>query len=433
MRIGLFTDTYRPSVNGIVFVVESLQTHLEALGHEVYVFCPARSVRPSKTAEQFHEDEHIIRFPSVKGAFYDDYDTSFFFPPRVMLQVRELELDMIHIFTPGQVGLMGIQSAWVTKTPFVIQHCTDVYEFVEHYPAVLPGALALITLVVPFTVRLQGKDIKELIKLYRPRRGATEWNQDIIEKAMTIVYSKADAVITLSRKSTEQLKGWQQGDKFNYPIVMMPNGVDPLPAATPTQQADFRSRWGIAEDDEVVGFVGRLGEEKNLPILIEAMKLLVPARPQARLLFVGDFEYRPELERMAHESGYGDRITFTGTMPRDQLGVAYGAMDVFAFPSLKDTQAWAVHEAALAGLPIVLIDRKLSEVFEDGKSGYFADNTAASVAEKITTLLADPKLRTTCGENGRALAQQFTEKNQVNKLAALYTDIIAGRSLPGGD
>ncbi|MFZ1458756.1 MAG: glycosyltransferase, partial [Candidatus Saccharimonadales bacterium] len=271
MRIGLFTDTYRPSINGIVFVVESLQTHLEAMGHEVYVFCPARSVRPSKTAERFDEDEYIIRFPSVKGAFYDDYDTSFFFPPRVMMQVRELDLDMIHILTPGQVGLMGIQAAWVNKVPFVIQHCTDLYEFVEHYPAVLPGALALITLVVPFTVRLQGKDIKELIKLYRPRRGATEWNQDIIEKAMTIVYSKADAVITLSRKSTDQLASWQQGDKFKYPLVMMPNGVDPIKPASASELKAFRKRWNIDEQDEVYGFVGRLGEEKNLPVLIEAL------------------------------------------------------------------------------------------------------------------------------------------------------------------
>ena len=74
MRIGLFADTYRPSINGIVYVVESTKKHLEGLGHEVYIFCPARSIRPSKHAEEFDEDEYIIRFPSIKGAFYDDYD-----------------------------------------------------------------------------------------------------------------------------------------------------------------------------------------------------------------------------------------------------------------------------------------------------------------------------------------------------------------------
>ena len=424
MRIGLFTDTYRPSINGIVYVVDSLKTHLEQLGHEVYVFCPARSVRPSKQAEAFDEDEHVVRFPSVKGAFYDDYDTSFFFPPRVLMQVRDLEFDMIHIFTQGQVGLMGIQAAWVTKTPFVIQHCTDIYEFVEHYPAVLPGALALTALVVPFTVRLQGKDIKELIKLYKPRRGATQWNQDIIEKAMTIVYSKADVVITLSRKSTEQLQGWQQGDKFEYPIVMMPNGVTPIKKATKAELVDFRETWGIDEKDEVFGFVGRLGEEKNLPVLIKALGHVLKSRPRARLLFVGDFEFREELERMAAATSYSDRITFTGALPREKLGAVYGAMDIFTFPSLKDTQAWVLLEAAHAGLPIVLIDRKLSEVFEDGKNGYFAKNSATDMAAKIVELLRSPKKRAEFGAYGRTLAGKFTERGQVKKLVKLYEEII---------
>lgn len=80
MRIGLFTDTYRPSINGIVFVVESLKRELEARGHEVYVFCPAKSMRPNKQVE-LEEDGSIIRFRSVKGMFFDDYDTSVFFPP----------------------------------------------------------------------------------------------------------------------------------------------------------------------------------------------------------------------------------------------------------------------------------------------------------------------------------------------------------------
>ncbi|NCU39223.1 glycosyltransferase family 4 protein, partial [Candidatus Saccharibacteria bacterium] len=47
MRIGLFTDTYRPSINGIVFVVETLKKRLEEQGHEVFIFCPAKSIRPS--------------------------------------------------------------------------------------------------------------------------------------------------------------------------------------------------------------------------------------------------------------------------------------------------------------------------------------------------------------------------------------------------
>ena len=131
----------------------------------------------------------------------------------------------------------------------------------------------------------------------------------------------------------------------------------------------------MRKTDEVFGFVGRLGEEKNLPILIEAFdKFIASARPKSKLLFVGDFEYRQTLEKMAAETNFADRIIFTGAMPREDLGVAYEVMKVFTFPSLKDTQGWVLHEAAHAGKPIVIIDTEVSEVVKDGINGYFAEN-----------------------------------------------------------
>jgi hypothetical protein len=65
MRIGLFTDTYRPSINGIVFVVESLKRELETLGHEVFVFCPAKTMTPSKD-DELSDNGHIIRFQEIQ-------------------------------------------------------------------------------------------------------------------------------------------------------------------------------------------------------------------------------------------------------------------------------------------------------------------------------------------------------------------------------
>lgn len=427
MRIGLFTDTYRPSINGIVFVVESLKRELEKLGHDVYVFCPGKPIRASKKAEYaelYEEDDRVIRFPSVKGVFFDDYDTSIFFPPRVESQINELELDVVHIFTPSQVGLMGIRTAVRSDTPFVVQHCTDLYEFVEHYPSVLPGVLALISIAFPFSIKLAGHDIREIIKLYRPRRGVTRWNQEIIERSITILYSKADAVIALSRKSAEQLKSWQHNDNYQYDLTLMPNGVDALKKPIKTAVKEFRANWDIDEDDEVFGFVGRLGEEKNLPILIKTLGKVLKSRPKAKLLFVGDFEYRQTLEAMATDTTYSDRIVFTGAMPREELGVVYAAMDVFTFPSLKDTQGWVLHEAAHAGLPIVLIDKKVSEVVEHETSGLYARNNPTNLAKQIIKLLEDDELRQQFGKRSQELARKFTEKSQVKKLEKLYKDII---------
>ncbi len=430
MRIGLFTDTYRPSVNGIVYVVESLKHHLESLGHEVYIFCPARSILPSRNADLFEDSDHIIRFPSFKSGFFDDFDMSVFFPPKVLAQIRDLELDVIHIFTPSQVGLIGVRAAFKNHIPFVAQHCTDIYEFSANYPNVLPGALALISIVVPMSVKLGGKDIKELIKLYRPRRGATAWNQDIIEKAITIVYSKADAVIALSRKSKDQLESWQKDEHYRYPVTLMPNGVDAIKAPTAAELYEFKQQYGIGSKDKVYGFVGRLGAEKNLPILIKALPQIIEACPRARLMFVGDFEYRTTLEQMAHDSGYGDRVTFTGSIPRDHLGKAYATFDIFTFPSLKDTQGWVLHEAAHARLPIVLIDRELSEVVRDGENGYFAENTPESIAENVIKLCKSPKQCQKFGEHSKVLARHYTERSQVKKLIRLYEDVIDNHDLP---
>ena len=89
MRIGLFTDTYHPTINGITFVVESLKNNLEAIGHEVFIFCPARTVLPeTPTRRAFHDDEHIIRFPSVKSGFFEDFDITLFFPSVILRKIK---------------------------------------------------------------------------------------------------------------------------------------------------------------------------------------------------------------------------------------------------------------------------------------------------------------------------------------------------------
>ena len=426
MRIGLFSDTYRPTINGITYVVDTLKQELEAKGHEVYVFCPARTLRPSKkdVPGLKFEDDHIVRFPSFPSGFFDDFDFTLFYPPRIMRQIKEMNLDIVHIFTPSQVGLLGINTAIKNEIPLVIQHCTDLYEFSENYPQVLPGVLALVGIVFPMSVKLTIKDFKEIIKLYQPRSKVTRWNKDIISKAITILYSKADAVIALSRKSFKQLKSWQ-GRDYPYEITLLPNGVDAIAKPSKQELVDFKAKWGIESGDEVFGFVGRLGEEKNLDVLIKAFDKIITKRPNAKLLFVGDFEYRKVLEAKAKKSKSPDRIVFTGFMKRENLGVAYASMNVFVFPSLKDTQGWVIHEAAHAGLPLVLLDRELSEVMNDGENGYFANNNATDIARKVVDILSSKPRYNKFSQRSQELANNYTQSEQTQKVIDLYESIIA--------
>ena len=130
---------------------------------------------------------------------------------------------------------------------------------------------------------------------------------------------------------------------------------------------------------------------------------------------------------MAEETPYANRIVFTGAMEREHLGVAYEVLDVFCFPSLKDTQGWVLHEAAHARKPIVMIDRGVSEVIKDGENGVYVENTPESMARGILSLLKSPKKRQEYGEVSKKLASRFTERRQVRKLESLYRK-ISGRS-----
>lgn len=417
MRIGLFTDSYRPAVNGITFVVDITRKRLEEMGHEVYIFCPASGVR----LRDNDRDSHIIRFRSIPDVFFDDYGLSLFFPARELRKVKKLDLDVIHFFTPGQVGLMGVYAAQKLGAVLVGQHSTDVAHYIKHYPSVVPSLL-LIALMFPATFRFKGKDVKELLKIYRPRLVMSKWGKDIIESLMAMLYSRCDAVIALSPKSKKQLESWQI--EYTYDVQLIPTGIDALPVPTAEQKAEFRAAHGIAEDDEVVMYVGRLAPEKNLDMLISVIRRVLKTRPKARLVYVGDFEYRKTLEEKAERSGVSDRITFTGSLPRDYLGVVYASAEVFAFPSRTDTQGLVLHEAAHAGLPFVLTDPGISLVVSDNKNGFIVRNTVASVTDAILRLLKDEKLRLKFGKVSRELASECTEFSQTKKLEEVYKQAL---------
>src|SRR3989344_2449914 len=416
MRIGLFTDTYHPATNGIVNVVDITREQLETMGHEVYVFCPKVS---SDTKEY---DDHVIRFPSLPSGLFDDNRVSVFFPPIALRSIRKLNLDVIHFFTPLQIGVMGIYAAQRTDAILVGQHFTNFYQYVEHYPQVLPRILTM-AMTLPFTVKFDGVDARTLLPIYRPQLGAVQWNKDVVEGLMSLVFSRFNVVISVSRKSQRQLESWRK--KYDYDVMVLPTGVDPLPRPSKAQTKQFREDWGIALDDQVFSNIGRIGAEKNLAILIPALKKILKTNPKARLLYVGDFDYLETLKQLVAESGVNDRITFTGRIPRQELGAAYAASDVFVFPSVMDTQGLVVHEAANAGLPIVYVDKYVTEAVEDGKNGFLARNSAASIADKITTLFNDDQLRKKFGAKSRAIAAKFSEYGQTRKLEGLYREALA--------
>ena len=412
MRIGFFSDFYLPRADGIAISIESFRTELEAMGHEVYVITARPNLRFKEPSKR------IIRFPAVKGMFFDDYMTSIFFPPQAERKLEKLKLDIIHYHTPAQLGLLGAFFALRHDIPLVTTYHTDLFEYVKHYPAVLPGTIAL-SMLVPAITGGGMDEFRTGLSSIKPERSIDKWNQKIVERGVTMIHNHCDVVISPSKKIEHQLKSWKTKSK----LVILPTGVDKI-TTTDAEIATRRKQYGLTTDDNVVLFVGRMGTEKNVGLLISSFDIIAHRDATAKLLLVGIGEDIDAFVKQGADSPYADRIIFTGYIDHAALGSIYSLATVFAFPSLTDTQGLVLNEAARAGLPIVMIDRDVTEVVRNGKNGFYARNSARNFAHQILEVLKDPARRERMGQTSVELADAYGVKNQSERLIALYEETV---------
>lgn len=409
MRIGLFTDSYHPSTNGITVVVDIMRENLEKLGHEVYIVAPASSLKWWKFNER-----HVIRFPAIRGLFFDEFLTSVFFPPKQLRAIRRLQLDRIIIFTPAQIGLMGAYAAITEGIPLISQYSTDLTEYVERYPAVMPGVVALYT-TMPFALKSRARDVLKVTKqLALKSDDSLSWKSYSIQTTLTYLHNRCDAVVSVSPKVTKSLKSWG----VTSPIHTIPTGVSIGKVNTSRIEA-LRKKYKIQSDETVLLSLGRVAKEKNIDVIIDALPFVLEYNSKVRLMIVGDFSYRAVLEEKVKSMGLEKRVIFTGRVAMKDRWDMYALADIFCFPSLTDTQALVVNEAALMGLPIVWCDEGVNQVLVDGKTGIKSSNTPSSYAKGLLDLIQNKQLRNTYGKNAKKLALSYTEENQTKKLVKI--------------
>jgi glycosyltransferase involved in cell wall biosynthesis len=155
--------------------------------------------------------------------------------------------------------------------------------------------------------------------------------------------------IAVSEAARRRLLAWGvEADR----ISVIPNGLD-VERYTFSVSARHRERaaLGIADDEAVIGTVGRLHPIKRHDLLLECGAPLL-RDAGARMLIVGMGEREAALREQAQRLGIADRVHFVGE--RGDIPALLSAMDVFAAPSTEETFGLAVIEALCAGLPAVV-------------------------------------------------------------------------------
>jgi glycosyltransferase involved in cell wall biosynthesis len=206
-------------------------------------------------------------------------------------------------------------------------------------------------------------------------------------------------------------------------LKLIPNG-SAKPNA-PSRSA-VRAELGLAADQIVVGFAGRMEDQKAPQYLIAAMRRLLPDFPKLTLLMIGDGAMRPLLEAQLELAGLGGRAVWLGSVDAQ----AYmPAMDIFVLPSLYEGFAYVLIEALYAGLPIVSTPVGGShESITPGVNGLIVPHGSPDgMAVAIRTLAADSGLRRRMAEASRAHAGYFSIPRMVDSIEDLYFRLVASR------
>jgi glycosyltransferase involved in cell wall biosynthesis len=188
--------------------------------------------------------------------------------------------------------------------------------------------------------------------------------------------------------------------------------------------AQFRRRYGIPDDRVVIVQVSWMIQEKGIPALLDATRILVAQSANVHFVLVGEGAQRQQFMNDAERQGLSEHVTWTGLV-EDPFGAGvYDVADIVCqLSQWEELFGWMIAEGMAYGKPIVAtMVGGIPELVSDGVSGFLVErNDTVDAAEKLLRLIQDPALRRAMGEAGRKLvAERFNLKTNVTKLVELY-------------
>ncbi len=210
-------------------------------------------------------------------------------------------------------------------------------------------------------------------------------------------------------------------------LVYIPNGVDcdafaGIECAKEKVMAEFD--WDPA--DPLVVSVGRIVEEKNYPLLVEAVALLKKRIPRARCVIAGDGGCRGEVESAIERFGLNDSVKLPGS--RSDVAVLLCAADLFALSSIREGLPVSLLEAMAAGTPVVSTNvGGIPEAVTDGVSALLVPpGDSAALAFCMERVLSDDSLsRDLASEAIRTVRERFSIGSIASRVEGIYGKLLA--------
>lgn len=386
MRIGIFTDTYPPYINGVSTSIHVLQKALEKKGHDVYIV----TVNDKKIG--YDIQDKIIRIPGIPTGIYD-YRLTGIYPIRVINKIKRWNLDVIHSHTEFGVGTFARIISKQLDIPLVHTYHT-MYEDYIHY------------ITKGFFSGTSKKVVQYLTNFYCDKT-ATE-------------------LIVPTKKTYDLFK---EKYKYERSVHIVPTGI-PLDKYYQENHAkqdveNLRNKYELQSDDFVILFVGRIGKEKNIDFLVDNHISLVKKNKQAKLLIIGDGPLIESIKKKITKLKLEKNIILTGKVPYENIGLYYQLATVFSTASNSETQGLTVIEALAASLPIVVLDDDaFKAAVEEDLNGYIFKNKKEYIKIMSNLMTDEKKLALLCNQ-ARNSSENHSDKFFADRIIKVYEIAIS--------
>lgn len=380
LRIGLFTDTYAPQVNGVSISLQLVSEGLKKRGHQVTIFAPR--------FPGYHDEQpSVVRLPSLKYLNDPPIYVAVLGTPRSTWSLTRKHFDVLHAHSPLSVGLLAYLTASTKNLPLIYTYHTSITDY-THYLKFIGGTGII-------------------------RHGARWFS--------TASTNLGDQIVVPSPKFRRLLLE----QKVNKPIHTIPNGIDLSNFKAAKHPGSLRNRLGIRMDAPVLLSLGRMDPEKHLDFLVDAFALLVTQHPDARLVFAGDGSARKGLEEKVAGLHLKDRVHFLGMVNRTDIPDVLHDATVFLSASITEVHPISVIEAIACGLPLVAVqDEAFEGMIENDQNGYLVPMDVKVFSERLSALITDPEKLERFGKKSAELSQKFSIEGQVETLENLYIEAI---------
>lgn len=374
MRIGIFTDTYTPDINGVVSSVLTLQKGLEEAGHEVFIVTGQKGILKS------YREGNVLRMPGLELKKLYGYTLSTPFDFAIKSELEKLNLDIIHVQQEFTVGMFGRLMARTLRVPMVYTYHT-MYEDYTHY-----------------INKFELESVEKVSKM-------------AVYQMSKYLCNSVSGIIAPSSKTKEKLESYG----VVRPIYIIPTGLEldrfKKENIEEKKLDEIRNKYQLDPNKKLITYLGRVANEKSIDMIIDAIAHV--KNENCHFMIVGGGPSLEDLKNQAKQLGVADKVIFTGAVSREEVPLYYQVSDVFVSASTSETQGITYIEALASDLCVLARpDEVLDQLIEDGKNGFYFDS-ALELAEKIDVYL---DLSQDVKEEMRICARKTAERYDVKKM-----------------